>query len=539
MTTLAITAPPSSAEAAELVTAFDVKYSAFSPDGDGAQDLTYFPLTLSEDSPALSLVVYEGDSTTVVDTLVAGVPRAAGVDTVFWDGTDRLGQTVAEGLYLVRLAARGTTAADTVITLPVAVDVTPPKLQILLSEPGIYAPGLEGTPQIYSLTFTVTNSSPTYGLPTLEDQLLIQLFGPNEAKVTLDTFVTVRPAYRGQDGTYELEWNANYMNQVADGHYRFKFQLNDMAGHHASASDRPNVDVEPPDIGYLNMESGQTLAVVPDSLRAWAWDRNGIDSLFVRYAASRPYLPVADRRVERDTTFFSVPLADSAGTEGQHRVSFRIMDGAAADTGWVSTPSLSFEVDMTAPAPPTLNPFNGTWRNPDFDIVGRWSDGTEIVRVYQNGALVDSVFTVALESQGIDSLTVAVTLTEGRNVFTAIAVDEALNESGPSNEVWVQFASDAGLFMPAPFTPNDEFHLNLPTTASRATLRLYDLSGDVVVVLSNPYPARSYAFSWDGMNGDGESTKKGPLVAVSQAEYDDGGAADVVYREIFLFDPDK
>jgi hypothetical protein len=64
------------------------------------------------------------------------------------------------------------------------------------------------------------------------------------------------------------------------------------------------------------------------------------------------------------------------------------------------------------------------------------------------------------------------------------------------------------------------------------------MAGEVVVILTNEFASRNYAFEWDGLNGDGQAVKKGPLVAVSQAEYD-GGGTDVIFREIFLFDPDK
>jgi len=527
------------AQGPDLVTDFGLSESAFSPDGDGAEDSTEVFLTLSEDSPSIAVVVYGSDSTTVVDTLLAPTPRSAGSHTVHWNGTNGAGQPVPDGLYLVKLTAQGTAASDTTITLPVAVDVTPPAIQILLSEPYIYAPGLPGTPQVYSVTFLVSNSSPSYGLPTLEDQLLIKMIGANGAKVTLDTFVNVTPAYDGQDGIYELTWNANLMNQVSDGEYLFDFELTDLVGHSASASDHPNVDIEPPNVGFINIEEGEYLTAVPDSLDAWAWDRNGIDSLFVRYADTLTYWFITNTRVLRDTTFFSVPLADSVGGEGAHRISIRAMDAAAADTGWVATPSLRFDVDLTAPAPPVLQPFDGLWRNPTFSIGGKWSNGTEVIRLRQNGALVDSIFTLVLEAQGLDSLVFQVTLEEGMNVFTATAVDEALNESAPSNEVRVQFVGDSGLFIPAPFGPNEEIHLNLLSVASGATLRIYDLSGEVVVILSNEFPARNYAFAWNGLNGDGEPVKKGPLVAVSQADYETDQGSDVVFREIFLFDPDK
>jgi flagellar hook assembly protein FlgD len=523
----------------DLVTDFGLSRSAFSPDGDGSEDSTEISITLSEDSPSLAIVLYQADSATVVDTLVAPSARAAGAFAISWTGTDAAGQVVPEGLYLVELTAQGTTAADTAIMLPVAVDVTPPVIQILLSEPGIYTPGLAGTPQIYSLTFVISNSSPSYGLPTLEDQLQIALFSPIGAEVTLDTFVNVQPDYDGQDGTYELTWDANLTTQVSDGHYSIDFELTDQAGHRASASDRPNVDNAPPNVGFLNVEDGGYLTAVPDSLHAWAWDRNGIDSLFVRYADTLAYWFIADTQLLRDTTFFSVPLADSVAGEGSHEISIRAKDAAAADTGWVATRSIRIEVDQTAPPPPALQPFDGAWRNPTFEIGGTWSGGTDIVRLYQNGSLIDSVFTVALEAQNKNSFVLQVTLVEGTSVFTATAVDEALNESGPSNEVRVQFLGNSGLFIPAPFGPDDEFHLNLPNAATGATLRIYDLSGDLVAILSNDFSSRNYAFEWDGLNGDGEPVKKGPLLAVSQAEFEAGNGADTIFRELFLFDPDK
>jgi flagellar hook assembly protein FlgD len=525
------------AQGSGLVTRFELSESAFSPDGDGAQDSTAVFFAISEDSPSLEIVVYGSDSVTVVDTLAAPAARAAGADTVFWAGTDSGGQLVAEGLYLITLSAQGTAERDSAITLPVAVDNTRPSIQILLSEPGIYTPGLMGTPQIYGITFTVSNSSPSFGLPTLEDQLTVQMFDPKDAVVQLDTFITINPAYDGQDGVYELEWNADLMTMVEDGHYRIDLDITDQAGHRASASDRPNVDIEPPDIGYVNIEEGQFLTAVPDSLHGWAWDRNGIDLLSVRYADTLSYGAIADTRVLRDTTFFSVPLADSLAGEGSYKITVRAMDAAAADTGWVSTQPLTFEVDLTAPLPPVLEPFDGTWRSPSFVLRGTWSSGTDAIRIFRNGALVDSVFIVVLQAQGKTTMEQPVTLVPGRNVLTATAVDEALNESGPSNEVRVEFVGESGLFIAAPFGPGDDFYLNLSDAAARATLRIYDLSGEIVVVLVNDFPAQNYSFAWDGKNGSGEDVKKGPLVAVSQAEFDE--ASDLVFREVFLFDPDK
>jgi flagellar hook assembly protein FlgD len=532
--------PPSpSAQGSDLVTLFEVEESAFSPDGDGSQDSTAILLQISEDSPSLAIVLYESDSTTVVDTLRAAAPQTAGADTVtvFWNGTDAQGGFVPEGLYLVTLFALGTTAGDTVITLPVVVDNTPPAIQILLSEPGIYAPGLTGTPQVYSVTFVVSNTSPTFGIPTLEDQLEIKMLGGASDTVAIGSSVHTEPEFEGRDGMYELTWDASKMAQVVDGRYRFVFTVTDEAGHAASATDRVNLDVRAPDVGFYNMQEGQTARVVPDSLHAWAWDRNGIDSLYVKYADAGKYRYIADTHTAGDTTVFWVPLADSVGGEGTHRLTVRAKDAVAADTGWVAKKPLRFTVDVTAPPPPVLEPFDGIWRGPEFTLRGTWTSGTETIRFYRNGTLMDSVLTLALDAKNLDAFAQPIPLVEGVNVLTSTAVDEAFNESGPSNQVVVEFVGGSGLFIPAPFGPNDEFHLNLGDAADRATLRVYDLSGELVVSLASDLSARNYAFVWDGRNGDGDDVKKGPLVAVSQAEY--GTGPDVVFREIFLFDPGK
>ncbi len=537
---LAAIAPPSpSAQGGPLLSLFDLLESSFSPDGNGAQEFTEVRFTLVEDSPEVSVVVYRSDSVTVVDTLFAAGPAPAGAETVVWDGTDQGGGAVGEGLYLITLNARGTTARDTVVTLPVAVDMTPPSIQILLSEPGIYAPGLMGTPQVYGVTFVVSNSSPTYGLPTLADQLAVEMYDVNDAPVVLDTFVDVTPEYTGQDGTYEFTWNANEMQSVSDGYYRIDLNLTDKAGHGASASDHANVDMDLPDVGFLNVEDGDDFVTLPDSLFGWAWDRNDIDSLYVKYDATRPYWLITNTRLAADTTFFVIPLADSIPGEGSYTLRIRAKDGAAADTGRVAARGLQFTVDRSAPPAPALDPFTGVWRNPSFELGGTWTGSPDIIRFYRNGTKVDSVFTIILEAQGLTRFTPIIELENGVNVLNATAVDEALNESAFSNEVRVEFKDDSGLYIPAPFTRNDEFHLNLRETAERATLRIYDLSGELVVILTKDFSARSYAFRWNGLNGGGEDVKKGPLVAVSQVEVDGSTSAGAVFREIFLFDPDR
>jgi flagellar hook assembly protein FlgD len=512
-----------------LLTRFELSESAFSPDGDGAQDSTVVTYVLSEDSPSLSVVVYESDSVTVVDTLVAPGARSSGTGEVSWHGTSSSGTPVAEGLYLVTLSAQGTSKGDTTATLPVAVDNTGPSIQILLSEPGIYAPGLIGTPQIYSVTFVVSDASPTFGLPTLADQLAVEITDPMQAAVVQDTFVKVVPSFTGLDGTYELRWDAAKQQTLREGVYEIDLSLTDEAGHSARAVDHANFDVTDPEVGFINVEADQEFVDPPANLDGWAYDRIGIDSLYVKYADSLAYHYIENTSVVDDTTIFSIPLADSLTLEGVHKLTIRAKDAVSADTGRVSIRSLQFTIDRSAPAPPQLDPFTGVWRSPTFTLRGQWSGDPEIIRIFHDGVQVDSIFTILVQE-----INHRVDLNRGPNAFTVTALDQAKNESPPSNEVTVNFDDQAGLFIPAPFRANDSFDLNLGLKASEVWLRIYDMAGDPVVVLARAFAATSYSFAWNGLNGNGEDVKKGPLVAVAEIRYEDG--SQEIIREIFLFE---
>jgi hypothetical protein len=60
--------------------------------------------------------------------------------------------------------------------------------------------------------------------------------------------------------------------------------------------------------------------------------------------------------------------------------------------------------------------------------------------------------------------------------------------------------------------------------------------GDLVATIENESDLQFYALPWDGRNGSGVATKKGPLVAVAAVLYADG--EQEIVREVFLYDPD-
>jgi hypothetical protein len=158
--------------------------------------------------------------------------------------------------------------------------------------------------------------------------------------------------------------------------------------------------------------------------------------------------------------------------------------------------------------------------------------GVDTMEIYQNGVLVDRI---APNLPVIPEFPYTITLVPGNNTIYAIAFDAAGNSSGRSNVISVVLDRSPGLLISVPFVANDAFLLNLSRPASTVSLRVYDLGGGLVQVLSSTSAGTNIALPWDGRNGNGEAVKKGPLVAIAKIQYRDGGGE--VFREAFLYEP--
>ena len=522
---------PGSARA-QIVTLFDVQPSVFSPDGDPNADSTRVRYTLSASATSVALIVFEDDGTTPVDTLRAPASESAGGPRVFyWKGRRWDGSPAPEGAYVVTLFARGSANPDSVKSLSVFLDVTPPTIQITSVLPNPYAPGAPGSTTAVSFSFTITNASPV-SPGRIADELRSTFATPSGAAI-VPTALTMTPPYTGASGSYILAWNASAeATGPLDGEYRVTLTLTDVAGYTSTSTQLFDVDARAPDVKATSLAENAAVATVPDSLRGYAFDKRGVDSLLVRYATTRPYQSVVSTWVSNDTLRFSVPLADSFPTEGPHTVDFRAVD----PFGRATTYLFNFRSDATAPPAPTLDAFVGvgaTWTTSSYPLRGRVNDGGDVgafVRIYRNGNLIDSVTTFVSDDFDVD-----VPLVPGRNDLVAILRDGALNASPPSNTVTVNFDTGAGFFAPAPFGPGDVFDVNANGIASRCTLRLFDLLGGVVKVFEDDNPRQFYTFNWNGINGSGADVRKGPLVAVASIEYADGTRD--VFRKVFLYDP--
>ncbi len=515
------------ARAAQLVTRFEVVESAFSPDGDTKIDSSHVQYALGDTATAVSIVVFAADSVTPVDTLRApspGVPPTAHL--VAWDGRRWNGSPAPEGAYVVTLSATGKSTSYTA-SLPVFIDVTPPTIQIISVTPDPYAPGLPADP-VDRISFLVGNGSPVYP-GRIADQLTTVITNASGAAVKAPVLST-SPTFAGANGSYVMTWDASAdVVNLPDGEYTISLTLNDAAGYSANSIYHVVVDTKDPTVRVTSLHENASVAVVPDSLRGFALDARGIDSLYVAYLSS-PFVQVVTTKARDDSLLFAVSLAEHITAEGTYDVVFRAVDNAQRATRFI----FPFTFDVTAPAAPSLAPFNGTWRTQSYRVTGvadNGGDAAAIVRLFRNGVQVDSALTVASPRFAVD-----IPLVRGRNDIFGVLRDGAGNLSPRSNTVTVTFDETSGLYAPAPFTPGAAFDVNAPRPAQGAELRVFDLRGDLVTLFSNSSGRQFYSFSWDGRNSSGVDVKRGPLVAVATLDYDDGSRD--VFRAVFLYDPD-
>ncbi len=510
---------------AQLVARFDLLGSVISPDGDGRQDSTRVRYTLADSAVALGVVVFAADSVTPVYTLRATAPASAGTRDFYWRGQRDNGTFAGEGAYVVTLTAFGNTAPDTVLSLPVFVDITPPRVQILSVTPNPYAPGLSAARPAVEIAHVVSDASPL-STGRAPDQLGVTFTNPSGAPV--EATVTTAPPFVGLSGNYVSSWDASAGGaSLPDGEYRVDITIDDAAGYSATASYYFEIDAAVPTVAIESPADGARVRAVPDSLRGRAFDRHGVDSLYVKYPSS-PYQPVTGAVVIDDTLRFAIPLTDSVVNEGTYAFSFRAVDQVGRSAVYTSV----FTYDTTAPAAPVLDAFTGSWLTSFYPLSGsvdNGGDASTLVDIVRNGAVVDSVPS-ALSSR----FTVNVPLAVGRNQIVAVQRDGAGNVSGPSNTVVVTFQSTGGLYFPVPFTPGGTFQVNAERVARSVTLRVFDVTGDLVTFFEDGGASRYYAFNWNGRNSSDQPVRRGPLVAVAAVLYDDGSRD--IYREVFLFD---
>jgi len=506
--------------------AVDLTY--FSPNGNGVQDEVTFTYSLSE-SATVWLAVVAKDSTTVVRTLVDGIIREPSVDyDVVWDGMTSIGVLAPEDSFLVltRAASTAGAGADTVFSRHFILDITAPSVFITDISPEIFAPGSLDPPTHDTLyvEYQIQDPPPS-------EEVAVQVFIYDK---TPSEIATLRNGFVPSIGSYDDKWDGS--GATLDGDHTAEVFVRDEAGNEARASRKFDVSLTGPTIVVTNLESGAVIPELPDSLHGWAWHRHGVhDSLWSRFSTptnvNEPWTRVMTTYFRSDTLFFASPLkAVVEEQEIKYTLSFR----AKNLLGQSRTSSVDVTWDQTPPQPPVLERPEPVTYSPNFVLKGTIDPSVgfdDVMRIYRNDALADTVFP-AVPGQWPHSMT----LVGGLNRIYAVMTDKAGNIGQPSNTIEVTWDQSKGFHIRQPFRPNDAFEIAVREgVTTHATIRIYDLGGNLVQMVTDTGFGASISIPWSGLNGDGVLTKKGPLVAVAQLQFDDGKIE--VIRKTFVFAP--
>jgi flagellar hook assembly protein FlgD len=524
------------------VGSFTASPAAFSPDGDGINDFSTLRYSTTDTLLELSLIVFEADSITPVDTLIAPAPSTQlGLRSVTWDGMRFDGSPAPEAAYVATLAALSEQSVPSALTIPLFVDVTAPVMQVTSVSPPLYFPGVPGHESVLSVTFNL-NSVSTVPPGRIPDEIQYQVVTPSGAPLdpsALDGRVSFQPTLPydnppgvDSDGAYTWKWDAADQGGLMDGIYRVAMFIVDAAGYTSIDTAYAEFDNKGPSISWISPPSAEKVSVLADSLYGSVWDRSGVDSLYYRYGDSGAFTPM-QWSTRNDTAFFAVELAGAINTEGDHEIHVRAKDAVGFTTGHIARQIWNVTWLVSAPTPPTLDPFDGVYHSDRYTVSGDIPSDAEVdamIRVYRNGARVDSIF-VALNTR----FSSTVSLVAGENIITATHVDGAGNESVQSNAVRVVLDESAGVFMPVPFRAGNDFSVNLTSPANSVELNIYDMTGDLVTTLAGTTPGIRFDIAWDVINGGGVLVKKGPLVLVVTINYENGSVEQV--RKIFLVEP--
>lgn len=481
-------------------------------------DSVTFRFTLG-DTASVFLFVLENDSSSVVDTLVAGKSLLDGqTHRAVWYGRNFDGNPAPEGAFVALLRADTGAEIDSLYSPLFFIDDTRPQVIITLVDPGLIAPGSSDPAQSPDVEVTCEVSDPP---PSDSLEVDMVVYAPDGQRVD-----ALPERLVAANGVFKSTWDGDRAED--DGLHTLEVTVRDRARNSAIARSYVDVDPKGPTVTVTSPESGAVLRVLPDSLFGWAWDRHGVrDSVQVEYPERTSFLRVESTYTRFDTLFFAIVLRDSIDEEGRLAFRFRAVDGV----GQVRLKGYEVTWDESAPAAPVLSPLPAVTHSP-FVVLDGKIEGTaaDVMRIYRNEVLADTLFP-KLEGRWPHTLAVV----PGLNRIRAVMVDVVGNVSSPSNTVEVTFDPSTGAYIPQPFRPGDAFQLNFTEIPRMVTVRIFDMGGHAVRVLEDR-PTSVYAtIPWDGVNGDGERTRKGPLVAVVSAETASG--KNEVLRRAFVFEP--
>lgn len=490
---LAILALPALGQAFVEVSNISVRPAAFSPNGDGVNDTTVVSFTTSSEAKTVRIYVNVVDaSEDTVTVLAGGEEHSTGEVDFTWYGTDIEDDPVAEGTYEFVIVA-----ADDYYTTPpysasVRLDLTPPRFLAYI-HPNPYTPGLPLADSVLTAEIDVRDAE--------GGDLLTVTIDTREPPETLCTF-SLLP----KDSIYICEWDGR---EHDDGMYNLYVRTSDPAGNSMAASYAIDLDIEPPEVSIESPEAGY-INYIPTTYWVNATDRNGIDSLKVRFYAGSEFM-VPDG-YPRDECCYTWP--ESLRIEDEFLLECVALDGV----GHWGSEVKSVVADTTAPERPTIAPLPGKVGTELLEVTGTGTAG-DSVRVHVNNEMQKRA---VISAGGTFSVTVVLDL--GPNTIYAVSADIAGNESPPSETSAVEYTEDTGIFVPEEFTADSKIEINLPKEASRILIRVLSLEGSPVTDIIEDNPDLYNEIEWDLTDAAGKQVKNGVYVFVIEITYVDGSA---------------
>jgi flagellar hook assembly protein FlgD len=489
----ALLALPGAARAFVEVSNISVRPAAFSPNGDGVNDTTAVSFSTSSEAKSVRIYVDIVDAAEdTVAVLAGGETYSTGSVEFSWDGADTSGAIAAEGVYVFVIVAADEHYTTPPYSASVRLDVTPPRFSALI-HPNPYTPDLPMSDSLLAVEIDVSDAK--------GGDVLTATIGTADPPETLCTF-SLTPV----DSTYACQWDGR---QSPDGVYDLDIKTSDPAGNSMGASYAVDLDVEPPEIDIVSPAESY-LDYIPTTYWVTAEDRNGVDSLRVRFYPGTDFL--VPEGYPRDECCYAWP--ESLRIEDEFVFECEALDGVGH---WASA-TRSVVVDTTAPARPVFAPIPSKVGTELLDVEGAGTPG-DSVRIYVNDEMQKRGL---ISPEGTFSFTLVLEL--GINTLYAVSVDRSGNVSPPSETVTVEYTEDTGISVPEEFTADSRIEINLAKQADRIHIRVLALEGSLLADIVDNSPGLYNEIAWDLKDSGGKQVKNGVYVFAIVVSYADGSS---------------
>ncbi len=472
-----------------------IDYPSISPNGDGIRDSSRVRVTLSETFDSLTVTLRDEAETQILDTLISRIAPDSGSYSALWDGRDSLGNTLAEGIYVLRIRA---VHPDTLIypARDLVVDVTPPIIGISMIEPGIYSP--EGPQEEILIYYTVAQSS-----QGSEATMIV---------TSPDSNITDTDLEAEMDGSYVMQWTPS--NPIS-GIYTVKLLIQDPAGNYSFDQGQVEVDADPPEVFFTTFVSSSTNQP-PSSISGKVFDAGEIETLSFIWNDSNEIFP-SESYTSEDTLYWTVEIIDSIYSGGEYIDGSYSLEAMAWDNfTQKSSKKISFEIDLTPPPPPALAEPASSVMIPQATITYQYDldpDTDEIIfyRLNQGDTATSTAFAA--------NPAPVVELGQGANEIWSVASDKAGNQSEPSNHIYISYDTSARSEFPEAWRTPGKFRVSTSRSASKVTADLFDLSGEKVTSLVDFGPKTYFELDWNLTSRDGEDVRNGAYLVIITTYY--------------------